>query len=227
MIPLNPVLALVLDLAGTFVFALSGALLAVRKRFDLVGLVVLAEITAIGGGVIRDLILGADPPAAFRSFLYWIIPLGAALLVFFAHPVAARVSAPVLVTDAAGLALYCVIGAAKAVAYGLGPIPAIALGVTTAVGGGMLRDLLAGEVPTVLRQESELYAIPACFGATIVVLTAHFHAFGGAAAAAAVLTTFLLRLLAMWRHWHGPRPLQRWHDPNASAAPKEEKPEMR
>jgi uncharacterized membrane protein YeiH len=213
MIALNPVLAGVLDLVGLFVFALSGALVALRHRFDIIGLLVLAEITAIGGGVLRDVIIGAVPPAAFTNAVYFIIPLAAALLVFFAHPLLRRVTAPVLVTDAAGLALYSVAGAAKALAHGLGPLPAIALGAISAVGGGVMRDLLAGETPTILSEDSELYAIPATLGATIIVLAQQFHfgggVSGGAATVLAVLAAFALRLLAIWRHWRAPRPLWR------------------
>jgi uncharacterized membrane protein YeiH len=213
MIALNPVLASILDLAGLFVFALSGALVALRHRFDIIGLLVLAEITAIGGGVLRDLIIGAVPPAAFTNAVYFLIPLAAALLVFFAHPLLGRIAVPVLVTDAAGLALYSVAGAAKALAHGLGPLPALALGAISAVGGGVIRDVLAGETPTILSQESELYAIPATLGATIIVLAQQLHlgggVGGGAVTAVAVLAAFVLRLLAIWRHWRAPRPLWR------------------
>jgi uncharacterized membrane protein YeiH len=196
----------VLDLGGAFVFALSGALLAARKRFDIVGLVVLAELTAIGGGVMRDLVIGAVPPAALASASYLVIAFVAALLTFFFHRAVDRLARPVMVFDAAGLALYSVAGTSKAIAFGLGPLPAVAVGVTTAVGGGILRDLLAGETPMVLRRDSELYAIPAIVGALVVVATHLVHAYDAPAATAAVGAAFGLRVLALWRNWRAPAP---------------------
>lgn len=195
-----------LDLAAVFAFALSGALLAVEKRFDIVGLVILAEVTAIGGGVMRDLAIGAVPPAAFVHVEYVLVPLGAALLAFFAHRQLERALAPVLLFDAAGLALYAVAGTAKAGAHGLGPVPAVALGVVTAVGGGVLRDLLGGEVPTVLRSDSVLYAIPAFLAAVVVAATRSAGVYGPGIALAAAAGAFALRVLALRRGWRAPRP---------------------
>ncbi|NUP32253.1 MAG: trimeric intracellular cation channel family protein, partial [Streptomycetaceae bacterium] len=126
----------VLDLTGIFVFAVAGALTAVRKNFDVIGIVVLAEVTALGGGVIRDLIIGDVPPAAFDDLGYFVTPLFAAFLVFFLHPQVERISATIDIFDAAGLGLFCVTGTTKAFAYGLGPVQAAALGIVTAVGGG-------------------------------------------------------------------------------------------
>jgi uncharacterized membrane protein YeiH len=205
-VPLDAGILAVLDLGGAFVFALSGALLATRKRFDIVGLVVLAELTAIGGGIMRDVVIGAVPPAALASASYVAIAFGAAVLTFFFHRPLEWLARPVLFFDAAGLALYCVAGTSKALAYGIGPLPAIALGVTTAVGGGVLRDLLAGETPTVLRRDSELYAVPAFVGALIVVATHSQHIYDAPAAGAAVGTAFGLRILALWRNWRAPAP---------------------
>ena len=146
----------VFNLIGIFVFAISGALLAVRKNYDIVGMAVLAEITATGGGILRDLVLGAVPPAAFTDHVSFLIPLGATALTFFAHPQLNRIQSAVLVFDAAGLAVFCVAGTAKALAFGIGPIEAIALGAMTAVGGGIMRDVLANDRPAVLRADSEL-----------------------------------------------------------------------
>src|SRR5438270_11808256 len=165
---LNPTLEEVLNLVGTFVFAVSGALLAVRKNYDIVGMAVLAGITAIGGGVIRDLVIGAVPPVAFTDAIYFLLPLLATALTFFAHVQMNRLNAAVLVFDAAGLAVFCISVTAKALNYGLGPVAAIALGVLTAVGGGLMRDVLAHEEPSVLREESELYALPAFLGYAIL-----------------------------------------------------------
>ena len=128
------------------------------------------------------------------------------MLTFFFHRPLERLARPVMVFDAAGLALYCVAGTSKALAYGIGPLPAIALGVTTAVGGGILRDLLAGETPAVLRRDSELYAVPALVGALIVVATHSLHAYDAPAAGIAVGTAFGLRILALWRNWRAPAP---------------------
>jgi uncharacterized membrane protein YeiH len=209
-VPLNPQLDTALDLVGTFVFGLSGASLGARKRFDVVGLVVLAQITAIGGGVLRDVVIGAQPPAAFGNVVYFLLPGAAAVLVFFFHPQLNRLNTAVLITDAGGLGLYCVAGTAKALAFGLAPVPAVVLGVVSAVGGGIMRDVLGGEIPIVFRRESELYLIPALLGATVVVLTVHFHVYGGAAASGSVCAATGLRLLALWRGWHAPGPRAIW-----------------
>lgn len=202
----NATLEEALNLVGTLVFAESGALLAVRKNYDIVGMAVLALITAIGGGVIRDLIIGAVPPVAFTDASYVWIPLVVAGLTFFVHPWLNRLNAAVLVFDAAGLAVFCIAGATKALSYGLGPLPAIVLGTLTAVGGGIMRDILAQDRPTVLRAGSELYALPAALGATIVVIIARFPINGSLTVGLTAVFVFVLRLLALRYHWRGPRP---------------------
>ncbi|MFJ8946639.1 trimeric intracellular cation channel family protein [Streptomyces sp. NPDC102395] len=194
-----------LDLIGIFVFAISGALLAVRKNFDVFGIAVLAEVTALGGGIFRDVIIGAVPPAAFTDLGYFITPLFAALLVIFLHPHVERIQTGVNVFDAAGLGLFCVTGTTKAYAYGLGLTASAALGLATAVGGGVLRDVLANEVPSLLRWDRDLYAVPAIVGATIVVLCIRYDVIGPWASGGAAVTTFVLRLLAMRFHWRAPR----------------------
>jgi uncharacterized membrane protein YeiH len=204
----NPTVEEVLNLIGTFVFAVSGALLAVRKNYDIVGMVVLAGITAIGGGVIRDLLIGAIPPAAFTGAIYFWIPLLAVALTFFAHAQINRLNAAVLVFDAAGLAVFCISGTVKALNYGLGSIPAIALGVLTAVGGGIIRDILASDKPTVLQAESELYALPAVLGSAIVVVIPHLPINSSLAAGLTAVLVFALRLLALRYNLRAPRP---WH----------------
>ncbi len=209
-VPLDPALQSALDLTGTFAFAVSGALLAVRKRFDLVGLIILAAITAVGGGVIRDLLLGRTPPLAFRTPTYLAVALAAAAVTFVAAPQLERLKPAVLLFDAAGLALFVIAGTAAALAHHLGPLPAIGVGITTGIGGGILRDLVAGDVPVVVREDSELYAVPACLGCVIVVAAAYTHRYGTGAAAAAVLAVFGLRTLAVWRHWRAPRPRALW-----------------
>jgi uncharacterized membrane protein YeiH len=201
----NVTLEQVLNLIGTFVFAISGALLAVRKNYDIVGMAVLAWITAIGGGVIRDLVIGAVPPAAFTNVIYFLLPLLATALTFFAHVQMNRLNAAVLVFDAAGLAVFCISGTVKALNYGLGPVPAAALGVLTAVGGGIMRDVLAQEEPSVLSAKSELYALPAAFGSAMVVVIPHLPIDNSLAAGLTAVFVFALRLLALRFGWRAPR----------------------
>ena len=193
-----------LDLVGIFVFAISGALLAVRKNFDVFGIAVLAEVTALGGGLFRDLIIGAVPPAAFTDLGYFVTPLLAALLVFFLHPHVERIQAGVNVFDAAGLGLFCVTGALKSLEYGLGPVPAALMGVVTGIGGGMARDLLAGRVPIVF--SGELYATPALAGATWAVLAQGWGQPEWVVALPGVAICFGFRMLALWRGWQAPLP---------------------
>jgi uncharacterized membrane protein YeiH len=204
----NTTFQMVLNLIGAFVFAMSGALVAVRKDYDIVGMVVLAEITAIGGGILRDLILGATPPAAFTDHVSFLLPIAAAILTFFTHAQVSRnrIQTAVLVFDAAGLAAFCVAGSTKALAYGLGPVEAIALGALTAVGGGIMRDLLANEQPAVLRADSKLYAVPAILGATIVVLMLRFSLYSSFAASVAVVFVFIMRIATLRFGWTAPQP---------------------
>ncbi|MGW7427454.1 trimeric intracellular cation channel family protein [Streptomyces sp. NPDC054813] len=194
-----------LDVIGIFVFAISGALLAVRKNFDVFGIAVLAEVTALGGGIFRDVIIGAVPPAAFTDLGYFITPLLTALVVFFLHPHVERIQSSVLVFDAAGLGLFCVTGTTKAYSYGLNLTASVALGLATAVGGGVLRDVLANEVPSLLRWDRDLYAVPAIVGATMVALCIRYDVLTPFTSGLAVVTAFVLRLLAMRFHWRAPR----------------------
>ncbi|MBW8738554.1 MAG: trimeric intracellular cation channel family protein [Streptomyces turgidiscabies] len=204
----NPSVQHTLDLVGIFVFAISGALLAVRKNFDVFGIAVLAEVTALGGGLLRDVVIGAVPPAAFTDLGYFLTPLLAALLVFFLHPEVERIQAGVNVFDAAGLGLFCVTGTVKAYDYGLGLTASAALGLATAVGGGVLRDVLANEVPSLLRWDRDLYAVPAIVGSALVVLCIRYDALTPFTSGVAVVTAFALRLLATRFHWRAPRA---WH----------------
>jgi uncharacterized membrane protein YeiH len=162
----SPTLILVLNLAGTFVFGLSGGLAAVRAKLDLVGVVVLAAVVGLAGGITRDVLIGV-PPATFRDWRYLAAAAAAGVVCFFAGRVLERVQRSIMFFDALGLGLFCVTGATKALQFGLGPVQAILLGAITGVGGGMLRDVLLREVPTVLREG--LYAIPAVLGATVLV----------------------------------------------------------
>jgi uncharacterized membrane protein YeiH len=163
----DPTLILWLNLAGTFVFGLSGGLAAVRAKLDLFGVVVLSAVVALAGGITRDLLIGT-PPATFRDWRYLAAAGAAGVVCFFARPALERVQRSVLVFDAFGLGLFCVTGATKALDFGLGPAQAILLGAITGIGGGMLRDVLLRDVPTVLQHD--LYAIPALLGAGVLVL---------------------------------------------------------
>lgn len=195
----------VVDLVGIFVFAISGALVAVRKGLDVVGVLVLAGTTGLGGGFLRDVLIGAAPPAALADWRYLLVPLGAGLLAFFYHPTLGRMEHVVNVFDALGLSLFVVAGALKAMDYGLGPLPATLMGMVTGVGGGMLRDLLAGRVPVVLRS-GELYATPAAAGAAVAAFGLELGGSQLAVGAAGALVCAVWRLLAMWRHWRAPVP---------------------
>lgn len=196
-------LGLWLDLLGTFVFGLSGGMLAVRRNLDVFGVVVLAGAAALAGGMIRDVTLGATPPAAFQDIRYLVAVLLAALCTFFAHRIIDRLSKPVMVFDAFGLGLFAVSGCGKALDHGLHPAPAILLGLVTAVGGGALRDILVTEVPRVLREE--IYALAAFLGAVVVVLGDLWGLHAGWTAAAAVIVTALFRIVSVWRGWQVPK----------------------
>jgi uncharacterized membrane protein YeiH len=166
----NPTLLLVLNLVGTFVFGLSGGMAGVRAQLDLFGAVVLAVVVGIAGGTIRDLLIGI-PPTTFRDWRYLAVAAGAGLVTCLAHPAINRLQRPIDTLDAAGLALFCVTGAATALAHRVGVVDAVILGAVTGIGGGMVRDILVREIPTVLR--GGLYAIPALVGAGIVVVAYH------------------------------------------------------
>lgn len=198
---------LVLDLLGVFVFALSGATLAVQQRLDAFGVLFLAGVAALGGGVLRDLLLGAVPPAALQDTRYLLVPLAAAVLVFFFSPLVERLGPAVRLFDAAGLGLFVVAGTTKALNAGLGLVPAVIVGLLTGIGGGLARDLLAGVVPVVLRRE--VYAVPAILGALLVGVTHGLELRGAVPVTAAVLLVFGLRMLGVRRNWHAPVAPQR------------------
>ncbi len=194
----------VLDLVGIFVFAISGALVAVRKEYDVFGVLVLATTTGLGGGFVRDVLIGATPPAALADWRYLLVPIAAGLVTFGFHSSLGRQERLINVFDAFGLSLFCVTGALKAVDYGLGPVPAALLGMVTAIGGGVIRDILASRSPVVFR--SELYATPALIGSTIAVLGERLELPLWLVVAVAASSCLVLRLLAMWRDWHAPLP---------------------
>jgi uncharacterized membrane protein YeiH len=152
-----------MDLGATFVFAISGATSGVRRRLDLFGVLVVAWAAGVAGGIARDLLIGAVPPAAIAQWHYLAATIAAGLLGFFASTLIARLKTPVLLFDAAGLCLFSVTGTEKALAWGLDPVMAAVLGMITCIGGGVARDLLTLQIPTVLR--AELYAVAALAGA--------------------------------------------------------------
>jgi uncharacterized membrane protein YeiH len=198
-------LLLALDLTGTFAFGLNGALTAVRAtRLDIVGVLTLGVITAMGGGIIRDVLIGDVPPATLRDWRYLALAVGGGLVAFALSQWLHRLESPINVLDAVGLSVFAVIGASKALAFGLGVGPAIVLGTITGVGGGTIRDTLIGQVPIVLR--SELYAIPASIAAGITVATIRMGVYGLPAALAAAAVCFVVRMLGVHFGLNAPGP---------------------
>jgi len=196
-------LVVTLDLIGTFVFAISGAAAGVKSRLDVFGVTVLAFVAGNAGGITRDVLIGATPPAAIRNWEYFGVCLVAALATFLCFQAVARVQQIVLLFDAVGLATFAVAGTQKALAFGIPPVAAALLGMLTGIGGGMLRDLLVNEIPVVLR--ADFYAVAALAGAVIVV-TGHSLEWPAAPTAiAAAIVCFALRFIAIRRGWSLPR----------------------
>lgn len=193
---------LTLDVIGTFVFALSGASAAIRAKLDLFGLLVLSFVAATFGGVTRDLLIGAVPPAAIREGWYLTVAMAAGVTMFFWHPAVNRLRGAVQWFDAAGLSLCAVAGTQKALAYGIGPVQAALLGMVTGIGGGVVRDLLVREIPAVFR--GELYAVAALSG-SIVVVAGHLVPFDPTAATlSGAVLCFIIRMLAIRQGWNLP-----------------------
>ncbi len=198
-------LLLALDLVGTFAFGLNGALTAVRAaRLDVVGVLALGVITALGGGIIRDVLIGAIPPATFQDWRYLGLALAGGLIAFVASRRLARLEMPILVLDAVGLSVFAVMGTAKAFDFGLGIGPAVLLGVVTAVGGGTIRDTLVREIPSVLR--SDLYAIPALIAAVLTAGAISAGIYGLPAALSAAGVCFVVRMLGVRFRLQAPGP---------------------
>ena len=190
------------DVGGTFVFALSGATAGVKHRLDLFGVLVLSFAAGNSGGIARDLMIGAIPPAAISDWRYIAVSILAGLVTFYWYRIINRLSSPVLVFDAAGLGLFAVAGASKALAFHAGPVAATLLGMLTGIGGGMVRDVLVREIPTVLR--TELYAVAALIGAAVVVIGNVLHVPASAADVAGAVLCFGLRFMAMRLGWQLP-----------------------
>jgi uncharacterized membrane protein YeiH len=199
----EPPLLLALDLAGTVAFALNGAMTGLKAaKLDIVGMLTLGMVTALGGGILRDILIGALPPATFSSWPYLAVAAGGALIAFFLSRQLRRYTLPIELLDAAGLSLFCVTGATKSLAFGLGAVPAVILGAVTAVGGGTIRDVLVRRVPAVLT--SGLYAIPALIGAAIAVTTVRTGVYGVPAALGAAAACFLVRLAGLRYNLNAP-----------------------
>jgi uncharacterized membrane protein YeiH len=192
----------VLDLLGTFVFALSGAAAGVKSNLDLFGLMVLAFAAGNAGGITRDILIGSVPPAAIIDWRYLGVSLVAGLVTFFWYPDIDARRRPVLLFDGAGLALFAVTGTQKALAAGLDPVMAALMGMLTGIGGGMLRDVLVNQTPAVL--QADLYAV-AALAAGVVVVVGHVMQYPSfAVMIGAALLCFWLRLMAILRGWHLP-----------------------
>ncbi len=199
---LMPSLPYALDLAGTFVFALSGAMAGVKHRLDVFGVLVLSFAAANAGGITRDLLIGAVPPGAISDWHYLVVSLAAGLATFYFPSAVAERRSPVLLLDAAGLALFAVTGADKALTHGLNPVMATLLGMLTGIGGGMARDILLAEIPIVLR--ADLYAVAALLGAAVVVIARTVQLPSGVAAVAGAALCFGLRVMAIRHGWQLP-----------------------
>jgi uncharacterized membrane protein YeiH len=188
-------LALSLDLIGTFVFGLSGGMLAVRRRLDLFGVIVLSTAAATAGGAIRDMAIGDQPAAVLQDPRILLAALAAGLVAFLAHRWVERLNKPVMLLDALGLGVFAVSGTQKALDFGLNSAAACLIGVLTAVGGGVVRDLLVTEIPRVLRED--VYAVAAILGAALVALGAHLGWPPPLTAALGIALTFVVRVASV------------------------------
>src|SRR3954470_14482894 len=210
-----------LDLAGTLVFALSGAIAGVKRKLDLFGVLVLAFVAANAGGITRDILIGAVPPGAVNDWRYLGVSLVAGIIAFYFPAAIMQRWNPVLMFDAAGLALFAVSGADKALAYGLNPVMATLLGMLTGIGGGMARDILLAEIPTVLR--ADLYAVAALVGAAVVVIAKLLELPSTAVTIAGAVLCFGLRFIAIRRGWHLPVAGEPEQPTSKARAPKDRK----
>jgi uncharacterized membrane protein YeiH len=197
-------LLLVVDLAGVLVFAVEGALAGIGAELDLLGLMVVAFATALGGGMIRDLLIGAVPPNSVRDWRYPATAFMGGGAVFFFYQFFQRVPAELMMTlDAAGLALCAVAGAGKAIEFGINPLLAVLMGAVTGVGGGTIRDVLLTRVPGVLR--ADIYAAAALAGAVVVVMGLRLKLSRGWVMTAGAVVCFALRMVAVSRGWNLPK----------------------
>lgn len=192
----------ILDFVGTFAFALSGGTRAVESRMDVFGAIFLAFVASVAGGISRDLIIGATPPAAFLNSVYLAIALGAGLICFYYYNWIIKLSKPVIFFDAIGLGLFCVVGAQKALEAGLSPIFAALLGMFTAVGGGVAADILCQRKPMLLHRD--VYALAALAGALVLTLGVTVGVPEFVVAPIGALLATSMRLVALHYNWHLP-----------------------
>jgi uncharacterized membrane protein YeiH len=192
------------DLAGTLLFAIEGATAAISGNLDFLGLMVLAFATALGGGIIRDLLIGAVPPSALRDWCYSAVAFTGAAIVFFLHRFVQGIPAEVIIVlDAAGLALFAVAGTQKALIYKMHPFVSILLGTITGVGGGTIRDILLARIPIVLR--ADVYATAAMAGSAAMIISRKLGLSPIQAAILGGVVCFGLRMVSVWQHWNLPR----------------------
>jgi uncharacterized membrane protein YeiH len=210
------ILVPVLDLGGTFVFAISGAMAATKHRLDVFGVLVLSFAAGNAGGITRDLLIGAAPPAAIADWKYSGVSILAGLITFYWHPITHRFRNDVLWFDAVGLAFFAVAGAQKALVYELSPVIAPLLGMLTGIGGGMLRDVLVREIPVVLR--ADFYALAALAGASVVVIGRVAHVSPLASAIVGGVLCFALRYMPIQWGWHLPTAGPKGHAPESHVA---------
>lgn len=201
-------LLLVVDLIGTFVFAVEGALAGINAQLDIFGLLVLSFVTALGGGTIRDLLIGAIPPNSIRDWRYATTAFSGGIAVFCFHGLFERVPMQLMMTlDAAGLALFAVAGTEKALDFGINPLLAIMMGAVTGAGGGTVRDILLAQIPGVLH--SDVYAAAALAGSIVVVIGVAMKLRKAWAMSFGAAVCFVLRMVAVQQHWNLPKVLIR------------------
>ena len=192
------------DIAGTLVFAMEGANTGINNNLDLLGLIVLAFATALGGGIVRDVLIGDVPPASLRDWRYAATAFAGGTLVFFLHRIVDTIPTNVtMMLDAAGLALFAIAGTEKALLYKMHPFIAVLLGTITGVGGGTIRDLFLARVPRVL--EADVYATAALAGSVGMILCLKARLKPGLAAVLGGMVCFLLRVISVWEHWNLPK----------------------
>jgi uncharacterized membrane protein YeiH len=193
---------LIADLVGVAVFAASGASAGVAKRLDLFGVIFVGFVAALGGGIIRDLVIDVMPPLAFEDWRYPAVAAAVATATFWLHPQLARLRRTVLVLDAAGLGLFTVTGTLKALEAGVPAVGACLIGLLVGIGGGLGRDLLTGEIPVVLRRE--IYAVAALGGAVVVVALERAETHHNVVLLVPAALIFGVRLVALLRKWSAP-----------------------
>lgn len=197
-------LLLVVDLMGVCVFAVEGALAAIRSNLDILGVLVISFATALGGGMIRDVLIGAIPPNSVRDWRYPTTAFAGGGAVFFFYQMFQHIPPGLVITlDAVGLALCAIAGAGKAMEFGINPLLSVLMGAVTGVGGGTIRDILLNRVPGVL--QSDVYAAAALAGALVVVTGLQVKVPRWIVMTSGAMVCFVLRMVAVWQHWNLPK----------------------